>query len=113
MTGAEIIGSLIDVGQGIVIVSGAAAVVAAFFVVRVTQHRAVEWKDLALARSEVVDTLRQELADLRQEVGKLQGAITALESVKAQEIAERVIDLMGQSAFVWDNPHGTHPEDGV
>lgn len=98
---------LVGAGMGI------AALITAVILVRLTQKRAEEWRDLALARSAAVDDLKGQLADLREEVGVLRGAISALESVKAQEIAERVIDLMGQSAFTWDNPQHRPDQRGL
>lgn len=110
MTGAEVTESIVHIAEIIAVVFAFAGLFAAGFVVRITQHRAQEWKDLALARSAVVDDLKAELGDLKAEVGQLRGAITALESVKAQEIAERVAEhlhnLMGVAPSVETNHRG-------
>jgi dephospho-CoA kinase len=73
-----------------------AGIVAAALMVRITQRRADEWKGLAEARGEQVDDFRNQIQELREEVGEMRGAIKALEAVKATQIAEKVVRILDE-----------------
>lgn len=89
-------GSLLHVWELVTVAFAFAAMLAAGFVVRITQKRAEEWRDLATARGEQVDDLREQISELRAEIGEVRGEINAMKSIKAQEIAEQVVSLLGE-----------------
>ncbi len=71
-----------------------AGVISSILVVKLTKARAEEWKAIAEVRGVQLDDLREELVALRSEVAELRGGMLQLQNLKAEEIAERVAELM-------------------
>lgn len=90
---------VLKAAEAIILVLTIVGAITAVFVVRLTQRRADEWKEIAIARGTQIEDFRSEVSDLRNEVAELRGAVTALESVNAEKIATRVVDLMGRSGL--------------
>lgn len=53
-----------------------------------------ELRDLVDTRGQKIDDLEAEVADLRREMDELRGQMKLLESLKAEEIAQRVVELL-------------------
>ena len=115
----EVTAQLLAAGEVILMVIAIAGAIAAVAVVRLTQKRADEWKELAEARAAQVEDLKEKVAELRldfsKQISELRGAVSAMESLKseqiaqkvsdaisADEIARKVVDLMGDSALHWN-----------
>lgn len=55
-----------------------------------------EWRQLAEARGEKVSDMESQIQELRQDVAEMRGQLTALQAMKADEIAGKVAALLGR-----------------
>jgi len=53
-----------------------------------------ELKDLVDTRGEKIDDLRIEMKEMRREMDEMRGQMKLLQSLKAEEIAQRVVELL-------------------
>lgn len=77
---STIVAFLIGLGAAVVYIRSA-----------IVKQAHTEWKNLADARGEVNDDLREQLVQVRREVDELRGQVTAMQALKVTEIADEVV----------------------
>jgi uncharacterized coiled-coil protein SlyX len=61
---------------------------------------AEEWKELAKVRGDAIEDMKTQIRELTNRVAQLEGAYAALELMKEQSIAEKVVDLLEERQLV-------------